>query len=157
MASGGKNTPQKRYKSIHIGTSSFCRLCKSTGEIHFKNLFAKANRVLLITVEDILGQSLQKGELPHLLCRPFEKRLNNFRSFKATIIESQSSFERVKRCVEVSPSVRRPSKSSKDSEKSSRRGLSFDTSSTGKEVRNSSGFLNLLCYFNHFCSSEFSL
>lgn len=158
MASGGKHTPPKKYKSIHIGTSSCCTLCKSTGEIHFKNLFAKANRVLLTTAEDILGKSLEKGELAHLLCRPSERRLNNFRSFKATTIESQSSFERVKRCVEVSPSVPRPmSKSLTDSEKSSRRGLSFGSSSTGKEVRNSSCFQNLFCYFNHFCSSEFFL
>jgi len=141
------------YKSIHIGTSSCCRLCKSTGKIHLKNLFAKANRVLLITAEDILGKFLEKGELPHLLCRPCERRHNNFRSFKANIIESQSSFKRVKRCVEVSPSVPR----SKDSEKSSTRGLSFDSSSTGKKVRNSSCVQNLSCYFNRFCSSEFFL
>ena len=67
MASGGKHTPPKKYKSIHIGTSSCCTLCKSTGEIHFKNLFAKANRVLLITAEDILGKSLEKGEC-HIYC-----------------------------------------------------------------------------------------
>ena len=83
---------------------------------------------------------------------------NNFRSFKATIIESQSSFKRVKRCIEVSPSVCRPiSKSSKDSKKSSRCSLSFDSSDSGKEVRNSSGFQNFLCCFNHFCSSAFLL
>lgn len=130
MASGGENTPQKKNESIHIGASPCCRLCKSTEEIHFKNLFEEANRSLLITAEDILGKSLEKGEFPHLLCRPCESKLENFRSFKATIKEAQSSFERVKRCVEVSPSVSRPtSKSSTDSEKSCRRSLENQVSS----------------------------
>ena len=157
MASGGENTPQKKNESIHIGTC--CRLCKSTDEIHFKNLFEEANRSLLITAEDILGKSLEKGELPHLLCGSCEWQLDNFRSFKATIKEAQSSFERVKMSVEVSPLVRRPTrKSSTDSEKrcSYRRSLCFDSSSMEK-VRNSSGFQNLLCYFYHFCSSAFLL
>ena len=158
MASGGEKTPEKKNESVLIGTSSCCRLCKSTDEIHFKNLFEEANRSLLKTAEDILGKSLEKGELPHLLCGRCEGKLNNFRSFKATIKESQSWFERVKRCVEVSPSVRRPtSKSSTDSEKSYRRSLRFDTSSTRKEMSDSSGFQNLLCYFNHFWSSAFLL
>ena len=124
MASGGKNLPQKKYKSIPTGNSSCCRLCKSTAKIHFKKSLRKGKQILLITAEDIFGKSLEKGELPHLLCRPCERRLNNFRSFKAIIIQSQSSFERVKRCVEVSPFVRCPSsKSVKDSEKSITPGL----------------------------------
>ena len=53
--------------------------------------------------------------------------------FKAKIIETQASFERVKRCIEVSPSVpRTSSKSARDSQSSRRRGLNFALNA-GKE------------------------
>lgn len=67
-------------------------MIKTNKECVFKNLFAKENRALRSTAEDILGKFLEKSELPYLLCRPCERWLNNFKSFKDIIIESQSSF-----------------------------------------------------------------
>ena len=128
-ASGGiyVQTPKKKYKTCARAGPSCCRLCKSTGEIHFKNLFAKGNRALLSAAEEIYDQSLRnENELPHLLCRPCERRLKSFMEFKAKIRETQASFERVKRCIEVSPSVpRTSSKSARDYQSSRRRGLNF--------------------------------
>ena len=128
-ASGGiyVQTPKKKYKTCARAGPSCCRLCKSTGEINFKNLFAKGNRALLSAAEEIYDQSLRnENELPHLLCRPCERRLKSFMEFKAKIRETQASFERVKRCIEVSPSVpRTSSKSERDYQSSRRRGLNF--------------------------------
>ena len=68
------------------------------------------------------------------------------KNFRVLIKESQSSFQRVKRCIEISPSVARPlskSAKTKDSENSHRRELCFQPrtdrvnplqSSSGKEV-----------------------
>ena len=145
-SSGLPKTPQKVYKSVGKNVSNCCRLCKSFGDVsHRKNLFGKGNRALLAAAENIQGNFLLRSEsLPHLLCRPCERRLNNFIVFKSTIIEAQKSFntgERIKRCIEVSPSAPRTLKSSKArDERSSRRGLSFDqqvtlNSSMEKEVR----------------------
>ena len=135
-ASGGFHvqTPKKTYKRCDGAGSSCCRLCKSTGEIHFKNLFAKGNRALLSAAEEICCQSLRNdNELPHLLCRPCERRLKSFMEFKAKIMETQASFERVKRCIEVSPSVpRTSSKNARDFQSSRRRGLNFALNA-GKE------------------------
>ena len=57
-------TPKKVYTaSSHVNTSC-CRLCKSVGDIsHSKNLFAKNNRALLATVEELYGGSLSQNEL----------------------------------------------------------------------------------------------
>ena len=53
-----------------------------------KNLFGKANRALLVAAEEIYGISLQRRELlPHLICRPCERRLKNFVAFKIMILE----------------------------------------------------------------------
>lgn len=118
-------TPKKVYAAT--SNISRCRLCGSVGD-HCKKLFGKANRALLETAEELYGSSLpQSEELPHLICRPCERRLNNFKVFKTTISESQASFDRVKRCIEVSPSAPRTLKRSKANEavRSSRRGLLF--------------------------------
>ncbi|XP_068685296.1 uncharacterized protein [Montipora foliosa] len=126
-------TPKKIYAASSTVASS-CRLCKSVVDsAHSKNLFGKPNRSLLASAEDIYGSSLQKSELlPHLLCRPCERRLNNFKTFKTLISESQRSLERVKRCIEESPSAPRTTKTSKADyvsagcvSRSSRRGLNF--------------------------------
>ena len=60
-ASGGFHvqTPKKTYKACARASPSCCRLCKSTGEIHFKNLFAKGNRALLSAAEENYDQSLK--------------------------------------------------------------------------------------------------
>ena len=75
------------------------------------------NRALLAAEEDINGNTLRQDDnlLPPLVCRPCEKK---FIAFKTLITESQRSFERVKRCTEMSPSVPRTlTKSAKKSEK----------------------------------------
>ena len=139
-------TPKKTYTSSVI---SCCRLCGSVKDVlHCKNLFKKATEELLALAEAVFGGTLQRHELrPHLVCRPCERRLNNFRAFKAMITESQSHFqrserqERVKRCIEVSPSAPRTLKSAKDG--TTGRGLNFAggaenqgfISSTNQEVR----------------------
>lgn len=80
-------TPKKIY-AASSNKSSCCRLCRSVGAQR-KNLFGKANRLLLQTAEEFYGSSLPQSEdLPHLICRPCERRLNNFKVFKTVISES---------------------------------------------------------------------
>ena len=43
--------------------------------------------------------------LSRMICRLCERRVNNFKAFKKTITKTQTSFERIKRCIEVSPSA----------------------------------------------------
>ena len=124
-------TPKKIYPASSNATSC-CRLCKAVRDSdHCRNLFGKANRTLLVVAENIYGSSFQRSEsLPHLLCRPCERRLRNFIAFKALISESQRSLERAKRCMEESPSAHRSLKTSKATETSrvsrgTRRGLHF--------------------------------
>ena len=131
MSSGSPpKTLKKIYKSVSSTFLNCCGLCKSFGDVsHWKNLFGKGNHALLAAVENIHGNPLLRIEsLPHLLCRPCEKRLKNF-VFKSTIIETEKSFnteERIKRCIKVSPSTPRTLKSSKaQEERRSCRGLSF--------------------------------
>ena len=93
-------------------------------------------------------QRIKATSSTHLVCRRCERRLNNFRAFKAMITENQNHLqrserqERVKRCIEVSPSAPRTLKSVKDG--TTRRGLNFavgaenqdlSLSSTKQEVR----------------------
>ena len=61
-------TDKDIYAASSNATSS-CRLCKSVGDsAHCKNLFGKANRVLLVAAEEIYGSSLHRSELLlHLL------------------------------------------------------------------------------------------
>ena len=92
-SSGVPKTPKKVYKSVGGNVLNCCRLCKSFGDVsHWKNLFGKGNRALLAAAENIHGNTLLRSEsLPHLLCRPCERRLNNFIVSKSTIIEAQKS------------------------------------------------------------------
>ena len=101
-------TPKKIYKARKSVSLSCCRLCKSVGDIsHWRNLYSKGNPQLLATAEDLYGKALPRSDvLSHLVCRPCERRLTNFKNFKTTISESQASFEvKVKRCFEESPSA----------------------------------------------------
>ena len=102
-------TPKKTYQLSDNGNQSCCRLCGSVKDFKYcKNLFKKSNEELLTAAEAVYGGTLPRNELrPHLLCRPCERRLNNFKAFRAMITESQSHFQRsdrVKRCIEASPS-----------------------------------------------------
>ena len=101
-------TPTKIYSASKSVSLSCCRLCKSVGDIsHWRNLYRKGNSQLLATAEDLYGKALPRSNvLPHLVCRPCERRLTNFRKFKITVSENQASFEvNVKRCLEESPSA----------------------------------------------------
>ena len=144
-------TPKKTYPSSDNGNQSCCRLCGSVKDFKYcKNLFKKSNEELLTAAEAVYGGTLPGNELRlHLLCRPCERWLNNFKAFRAMITVSQSHFQRsnrVKRCIEASLSAHRTLKSAKDdtSDTSTRRrhGLNFaiagdkkDLSLTEKEVR----------------------
>ena len=90
-------TPKKVCApSSHVHLSC-CRLCKSVGDniSHSKNLFAKNNRALLASVEELYGGSLSQNELLlRLVCRPCERRDSNFKSCKNMIMETQKFVER---------------------------------------------------------------
>jgi hypothetical protein len=91
MATSG-GTPKKFYKSISVSTViSRCRLCYSVGDPkHCKNLFGDSNRAILRSAESFYGSELpQSSDLPHLICRPCERRLNTVIQFKQTIGETQ--------------------------------------------------------------------
>ena len=97
-------TPKKTYRSSDSGNQSCCRLCGSVKDFKYcKNLFKKSNEELLAAAEAVYGGALPRNELrSRLLCRPCERRLNNFKAFRAMITESQSHFQssvRVKRCI----------------------------------------------------------
>ena len=113
-----RETPKKRYSKSTTAEvySSSCRLCKAVvDKNHCKDLFKSSNQTVLKNVENIYGNSLpQDNSLPHLICRPCERRLTNAITFKSVIINTQRSLEqeiRSKRCLEISPSVVQPSTS----------------------------------------------
>lgn len=125
-----KETPKKVYKSANAPYNT-CRLCRSVGDVKYlKNLYNKANLQLLASAEMLYGEILPCDDvLPRLICRPCERRLNNFTKFKTLVCESQTSFVRTKRCSNISPST--PTTAAKSSKRikkkpSSRLGLTFD-------------------------------
>ena len=150
-----RETPKKRYfKSTTAGVySSSCRLCKAVvDKNHCKDLFKSSNRTVLNNVENIYGNNLpQDNSLPHLICRPCERRLTNAIKFKSVITKTQKSLEqeiRSKRCLELSPSVVQPSTSrvrasvsSLTSASGRRRSLEFTESFS---ATSGVSFLNLL-------------
>ena len=112
-----KGTPKKLYKKPSGSTViSRCRLCNTVADPQYsKNLFRDSNRAILRNAETLYGgELLQSGDLPHLVCRPCERRLNTALQFKRTIGETQRQLRedfRAKRCVELSPSVAKPARS----------------------------------------------
>ena len=61
---------------------------------------------MLAFAELLYGGELLCGDsLPHLVCRPCERRLDNFMKFKNMICDNQDSMMRQKRCIELSPSA----------------------------------------------------
>ena len=108
-----KETPKKVYPATNTSIdSSACRLCRAVGDTsHRKNIFKPSNRTLLKIAEQICGHPIvYEVNLPHLICRPCKRRLNNTVAFQKIIVEteqlfhqSQSSQSRFKRCVEVFP------------------------------------------------------
>ena len=141
-----KNTPKKLYGTQNLENSSCCRLCKSVGDPALRyNLFSKTNSEILALAEHIYGRSLPKVEgLPQLICRPCERRLRNFSTFKKTIFETQTTLTKFKRCSKDSPGpLSRQAKSLKTQDprqqeqpQRARQRLCFTQSSHEKEVCN---------------------
>ncbi|XP_028417603.1 uncharacterized protein LOC114542053 [Dendronephthya gigantea] len=139
-----KETPKKLYPKSDLLSECKCRLCAGVfDKKHCKNLFLVRNKSLLCVAEFVNGGTLANEDgLPKLLCRPCERRLDNFAKFRRIVTETQSSLTSKKRCInESSPSVAMSSiKSSRTSEADgsvgSRRSLSFDTAidSTLQEI-----------------------
>ncbi|CAB3999246.1 zinc finger 391-like isoform X1, partial [Paramuricea clavata] len=138
-----KNTPTKVYGAHNLESSSCCRLCiKSVGDpAHRYKLFNKTNSEILAIAEHIYGHPLPKeAGLPQLICRPCERRLRSFSAFKNTIVQTQSTLTKFKRCNKDSPGVSRVSKSLKSAQEPpqkqsqrARQRLCFMQSSHGKE------------------------
>ena len=111
-----KDTPKKFYsKRSTAERSSCCRLCKAVVDRrHSNDLFGSANRDILNNAQGLYGNVLRlDNALPHLICRPCERRLDNATKFKNLIEETQKSLEsefRSKRLLDTSPSVAQPSK-----------------------------------------------
>ena len=133
-----KETQKKYYPKSSSASESKCRLCGGIFEKYCKNLFAKRNENLLRTAEIInCGTLVCEDGFPNLLCRPCERRLDNFAKFRKIVCVVQNSLSRKKRWIEVSPSA--PISSAKSSRGSfsgnvtSRRSLSFET--TGAAIR----------------------
>ena len=103
-------TPTKIYpNNSTIIDLSACRLCQKTGDTsHSKNLFKSS---VWKQTEELLAENIPNdSKLPHLVCRPCERKVTAFSAFKQMVKETQKSFKdvRVKRCLEMSPSVQRP-------------------------------------------------
>ena len=110
----GKDTPKKLYKKLSGSTViSRCRLCDSVADPNYsRNLFRDAN--ILRNAEAVYcGKLPQDTNLPHLACRACVRRLNNFSQYRNVITETQKKLTtedvRTKRCLELSPSVAKPS------------------------------------------------
>lgn len=130
-AMASKSMPKKVYKNTSTENISRCRLCNGVQDPrHCKNLFSNKNQIILKNVALILGEDLPHVDgFPSLVCRPCERRVNNTISFKNIISETQKSLlkdSRSKGCVELSPSVLRPSVKVAAVE-SRRRSLTFDS------------------------------
>ena len=139
-----KSTPKKVY-STSTENSSRCRLCNGVqDQRHCKNLFNKKNQIILKNVESIHGENLPHVDgFPSLICRPCERRVNNSILFKNIISETQKSLlknSRSKRCVEISPSVLRPSVKVAAVE-SRRRSLTFDSANVASTGDKSSSLV----------------
>ena len=69
MLNGHSGNLKKVYKASESVNVSCYRLCKSVGDTsHWRNLYSKENRLLLVVAEELYGDALPRGEsLPHLL------------------------------------------------------------------------------------------
>ena len=91
-----KETPKKFYRAPDSAFDpSPCRLCHTVGDSdHRKNIFKPQNQVLLKTAELLCGERiLQEPDLPHLLCRPCERRLKNTLEFQRLIKDTHRAFK----------------------------------------------------------------
>ena len=122
-----KETPKKQESRAGI---SRCRLCNCVADPkHSKNLYQKQSETTLRNAEIIFGGKLpQESTLPHQICAPCERRLKNAMEFRKIIIDTQRALTdnvRAKRCVELSPSVTKPSAKVRAAGTSRRRSIDF--------------------------------
>ena len=102
-------TPVKVYGKAK--SKSTCRLCCSVCDPQYaKNIYHERNVGLLSLAEHLFSTKLVNADyLPHLLCRPCERRLINLGKFRDVVCKSQHSLVQKKRCsVEMSPSLPAP-------------------------------------------------
>ncbi len=135
-----KDTPKKLYQKRPESTGSIsrCRLCNSvTDSKYCKNLFRDHNKTVLRNAERIYGRELLHSDsLPHLICAPCERRLNNAIKFKGVIEETQRVLQedvRAKRCVDVSPSIPKPPRKVSSVGTLRRRSIDFNISTSESE------------------------
>ena len=100
-----------------------CRLCRNIGDASHRviKIFNPNVQQLLTIAEKLCGRSIvAHSSLPNVICQPCEQRLKNILEFQKVILKSDGEFReatevnlnvRVKRLVEVSPSISRPQKS----------------------------------------------
>ena len=91
-----KETLKKVYRSVDSAIDlSYCRLCCAIGDPSYrKNLFKPSNRALLRIAEVLCGYRIvQDPRLPHLVCRPCERRLNNCLELQKVIQKTEESFQ----------------------------------------------------------------
>ena len=130
-----KETPKKFYKKVSTLTNySRCRLCYSVADPHYsKHLFGESNQDILCNAEFVYGSCLpHDSNLPHLVCRPCERRLKNLAQFKSIITETQRILRediRPKHCIKVSPSVAKPASKARAAGGSRRRSIDFGNDS----------------------------
>ena len=154
MASKDKNTQRKALlKQKESTVASRCRLCnRITDPGHSKNIFRVQNQAILRNAEIVYGGNLpQDSNLPHLICAPCERRLKNVVEFKKVIAETQRELQenlRTKRCVEISPSVSRPS-AKVLAAGTSRRSIDFSLAPVEpQEALNSVSITALSCHYS---------
>jgi hypothetical protein len=148
-----KDTPKRLYKkqTESTGSISRCRLCNSvTNPNHRKNLLRAQNQTVLRNAERIYGEKLpQNDSLPHLICAPCERRLDNAIKFKSIIEETQRVLQeavRAKRCVDVSPSVPKPPEKVRSAGTSRRRSIDFNIGPGESESSVTPLHLNVSCF-----------
>ena len=127
-----KDTPKKLYKKVSTSTdsSSRCRLCYSVADPHYsKHLFGQSHQDLLRYAEFVFGGCLpHDSNLPHLICRPCERRLKNLAQFRSIVTETRRLLRKdvgTKRCIEVSPSIAKPTSKARVAGGSRRRSIDF--------------------------------
>lgn len=162
-----KETPKKIYSSFtkrNIDPKS-CRLCRSIGDSsHRTNIFKPSNKELLKIAESLYGRTLRKDTgLPSLVCRPCDRRLKNAIEFRKVICKAQQEIEeseteditriRVKRCVEISPSIQKSSGTHvatmvPHSSGKRRKSLDFSSHDAGDKLSTAIGYLSFqVCCF----------
>ena len=140
-----KGTPKTFYKKRTGSTViSRGRLCNSVREPNYsRNLFRDPN--ILHNAEAVYGGKLpQVTNLPHLVCPTCVRRLNNFSQYRNIVMETQQKLSediRTKRCLELSPSVVKPSAKVQATGGSRRRSIDFTDAGAGGQTESSSQYM----------------